>query len=57
MEYLKLTVYAVGLTLAFMTICTLGAIFAPFIVLYFVCTEWQDIKDDDSSEDEMYNAR
>jgi len=56
MEYLKLSLYAFGLTLGLMLVCTLGAIFAPFIVLYFVLTEWQDIKDDDS-EDEMYNVR
>ena len=57
MEYLKLSLYAFGLTLVFMLVCTLGAIFAPFIVIYFVLTEWQSIRDDDSDDDEMYNAR
>lgn len=63
MEHIKLALYAsgltlvfMGLTIVFMLVYALCAVFAPVIVLYFVLNEWQSIRDDDSDDDEMFNA-
>ena len=55
MDCLKTVFGIAGATVLLMILLAIGAILAPFAVIYLMITEWRDVEEDDN--DEMYNAR
>lgn len=55
MDCIKTILGMVGMTLFFMLLCVLGAVLAPFAVIYLMVTEWRDVEEDD--DEEMFNVR
>lgn len=55
MDCLKTVFGIAGATVLIMMLLVMGAILAPFAVIYLMITEWRDVEED--NDDEMYNAR